>query len=110
MKIISRILLVALALLVVSELLPGVIVDDVFTAIGAAFVLSLLNAIVRPVLVILTLPITVVTLGVFILVVNALLFWTAAGFFSGVTVTDFWNALLGSVIISIVSVFGNRFL
>lgn len=108
MKWITKILVTAVALLIVAELLPGVTVDGVFTAIAAALVLGILNAVVRPVLVILTLPITIVTLGLFIFVINALLFWFTASFFTAISVDSFTSALLGSLLVSIISVIGNR--
>ncbi len=110
MKTISKVLLVALALLVISEFLPGVAVDGVYSAIVSAIVLGLLNLFVRPVLFVLTLPITILTLGLFTFVLNALLIWFVASFIEGFTITGFVPAFLASLIISIVSTLGNKVL
>ena len=110
MKLLTRVLLVALTLLIVAELLPGVEVTGIYAAIIGAVVLGLLNVFVRPILIILTLPVTIVTLGLFILVINALLFWFAASFLDGIVVSGFWSALFGSLIVSIVSSIGNRYI
>lgn len=109
-NIIIRILLGALALLLVAEVVPGISVDGLYPAVIAAIVLGLLNGIVRPILVILTLPVTIVTLGLFIFVINAALFLFAASFIAGFSVSGFWVALLGSVLVSVVTTVGNRLL
>lgn len=110
MKLLTRILLVAVVLLVVAELFPGIHISGVSTAIIAAVILGLLNAVVRPVLIILTLPVTVLTLGLFLLVINALLFWFAASFLDGFDVSGFWAAFFGSLVVSVASSIGNRFI
>ena len=110
MKIIAKILITALALLIVARFVPGVEVDGLYTALIAAVVLGALNLVARPVLVLLTLPITIVTLGLFIFVINALLFWFAASFIEGFSVSGFWTALIGSVIVSVISAIGNKFI
>ena len=110
MKILARVLITALALLLVAELIPGIIVEGLFAAIIAAIILGLLNLIARPVLVVLTLPITILTLGLFIFIINAVLFWFVASFVEGFDVSGFWPALLGSLIVSIVSAIGNKFI
>lgn len=109
-NIIIRILLGALALLLVAEVVPGISVDGLYPALIAAVVLGLLNGIVRPILVVLTLPVTIVTLGLFIFVINAALFLFAASFIDGFRVDGFWIALLGSVLVSVVTTLGNRLL
>lgn len=106
----TKTLLVALLLLLVQEIVPGVFIEDVYVAVIAAFVLGVLNAVVRPILVILTLPITIVTLGLFIFVINAGLFMFAASFLEGFSVANFGSALLASIIVSIGSTIGNRFI
>jgi putative membrane protein len=100
MKLILRWLLLA-ALLLVAHLYPGVTVASFGAAMVAALVLGLLNTLVRPLLVLLTLPVTLVTLGLFLFVINALMFWSAAGVLSGFNVTGFGAALVGSVIYSL---------
>jgi putative membrane protein len=93
----------ALALLIVAYLFPGVQVQDWKAAAVAALVLGLVNMLVKPVLVLLTLPITVVTLGLFLLVINALLFWGVASVVPGFQVSGFWAALLGAVLYSLIT-------
>ena len=103
MKLIVRWLLLAAALLLVAHLSPGVTVNSFSAALVAALVLGLLNTLVRPLLVLLTLPVTVLTLGLFLFVINALMFWAAAGLLEGFRVDGFGAALIGSVIYSIAS-------
>ena len=109
-QIISRVLITALALLIVAKIIPGITVEGLYVAVVAAIVLGFLNLIVRPILVILTLPVTIVTLGLFIFVINAALFLFAASFIEGFSVDGFWYALLGSLIVSIISTIGNKFI
>ena len=101
MKLIVRWLLLAAALLLVAHLSPGVSVNSFGAALVAALVLGLLNILVRPLLVLLTLPVTVLTLGLFLFVINALMFWAAAGVLDGFNVNGFAAALIGSVIYSL---------
>jgi len=101
MKLIVRWLLLAAALLLVARLYPGVTVASFGAAMVAALVLGLLNTLVRPLLVLLTLPVTLVTLGLFLFVINALMFWSAAGVISGFHVAGFGAALVGSLIYSL---------
>ncbi len=98
----ARWLLSAAALLLVAYVYSGVEVKTFTAALIAALVLGLLNTIVRPVLVVLTLPVTVVTLGLFLFVINALMFWAAAGLLDGFHVRDFVAALIGSLIYSVI--------
>ena len=100
MKLIVKWLLSAAALLAVAYLYHGVEVKTFGAAMIAAFVIGLFNMILRPVLVLLTLPVTVITLGLFLFVINALMFWSAAGVLDGFYVRDFGAALLGSLIYS----------
>ena len=101
MKLIVRWLLLAAALLLVAHVYPGVTVASFSSAMIAALVLGLLNALVRPLLVLLTLPVTLITLGLFLFVINALMFWSASGLLSGFNVAGFSAALIGSVIYSL---------
>jgi putative membrane protein len=101
MKIILTWLLAACALLLVAYLYPGVQVQSLTSALIAAAVIGLFNAVLRPILVILTLPVTIVTLGLFLFVINALLFWAAASVLSGFQVSGFVAALVGSLIYSV---------
>lgn len=101
MKLIVRWLLLAAALLLVAHLYPGVQVRSFGAAMIAALVLGLLNTLLRPLLVLLTLPVTLLTLGLFFFVINALLFWAAASMLSGFHVAGFAAALIGSLIYSL---------
>jgi putative membrane protein len=98
LKLIAKWLLSASALLFVAYIYTGVQVTSFTAAMLAALVIGLLNAVVRPVLVVLTLPVTVLTLGLFLFVINALVFWLAAGVLDGFQVRGFGAALLGSLI------------
>jgi len=94
----------AVALLLIGYLLPQIVaVDGVMAALAAAFVLGLVNAVVRPLFVLLTLPVTVVTLGAFLLVINGLLLWLVSAFVSGFHVNGFLGAVVGSILLSVVS-------
>ncbi len=100
MKLIFNWLLSATALLAVAYLYSGVVVTSFTAALLAAAVLGGLNMVVRPILILLTLPVTLVTLGLFLFVINALLFWTAASLLSGLDVRGFGAALVGSLLYS----------
>jgi len=100
LKLIVRWLLLAAALLLVAHLYSGVTIASFGSAMVAALVLGLLNTLVRPLLVLLTLPVTLVTLGLFLFVINALMFWSAASLLDGFGVTGFAAALIGSLIYS----------
>jgi putative membrane protein len=103
MTLLARWILNAAALLLVAYLYPGVHVDGFPTAIVAALILGLVNAVVRPILIILTLPVTLLTLGLFLFVINALLFWLVAEIVPGFAVGGFVAALIGSILYSIVT-------
>jgi putative membrane protein len=98
LKLVVKWLLSASALLFVAYIYDGVEITTFGAAMAAAVVIGLLNAVMRPVLVVLTLPVTVLTLGLFLFVINALVFWAAAGLLSGFTVHDFGAALVGSLL------------
>jgi len=101
MKMLLRWGLLAAALLLVAHLYSGVAVRSFGSALVAALVLGLLNALVRPVLVLLTLPVTVLTLGLFLFVVNAAMFYAAASLLDGLQVAGFGAALVGSLLYSL---------
>ena len=101
MKIVVRWLLLAAALLLVAQIYSGVVVASFTSALIAALVLGLFNTLLRPVLVLLTLPVTVVTLGLFLFVINALMFFFAASVLQGFSVTGFGAALIGSLLYSL---------
>lgn len=109
-KLIARLIVTALALLLVAEVVPGIEVENLYIAIIASLVLGLLNIFVKPLLVILTLPITILTLGLFLFVINAVLFWFAASFIDGFAVSGFWPAFFGSLIVTIISTFASKLL
>lgn len=100
MKLIAKWLLSAAALLLVAEIYDGVELTGYTTALWAAFVIGLLNLFIRPILVLLTLPVTVLTLGLFLFIINAMMFWWAASVLDGFQVRGFGAALLGSFIYS----------
>ena len=101
MKIVARWLLLAAALLLVTHIYSGVSVTSFGSALIAALVIGLLNALLRPILVLLTLPVTVLTLGLFLFVINALMFYLAAQVLDGFNVTGFVAALIGSLLYSL---------
>ncbi|MBC7601146.1 MAG: phage holin family protein [Ramlibacter sp.] len=104
MKLIVKWLLSAAALLLVAYLYSGVQITSFGSAMLAAFVIGLLNTVLRPVLVVLTLPVTVITLGLFLFVINALMFWGASALLSGFQVSGFVAALIGSLIYSVIGI------
>lgn len=104
LKLIVKWLLSASALLFVAYVYDGVEVRSFGSALLAAFVIGLLNTVVRPVLVVLTLPVTVVTLGLFLFVINALMFWASAALLDGFLVRSFLAALVGSLIYSLIGI------
>jgi len=93
----------AVALMAVAYLVPGISVASFVTALVAALVLGLVNAVIKPILILLTLPATLLTLGLFIFVVNGLLFWFVGSFIDGFTVSGFWPGMFGAIAYSIVS-------
>ena len=98
-----RLVIQTLALLVVGYTVPGIVVEGVAPAIVAALIFGVINAIVRPLLLLLTLPITVVTLGLFILVINGLCLGLTAYLVQGFSIAGLWPAVLGAVVMSLIS-------
>jgi len=103
MKILIVWLINAAALFALPYVFPWVQVDTFWTALVAALVLGLVNALIRPLLVLLTLPATLVTLGLFIFVINGLLFWAVGSFVSGFHVGGFWSGVFGAIVYSLIS-------
>ncbi|WNM19309.1 phage holin family protein [Flavobacterium capsici] len=101
MKLLIRILITAILVMVVAYLMKGVIVDEFTTALSVAIVLALLNFFVKPILVLFTLPITIFTLGLFLLVINACIILLCSHFVDGFEVASFWTAMLFSIILSL---------
>jgi putative membrane protein len=95
----------AVALLVVAYILPGIAVASFWSAMWAALVLGLINMLVKPLFVLLTLPITIVTVGLFLFVINALMFWLAGSILKGFQVNGFWWAVGGALLYSLISGF-----
>ena len=93
----------ALALMAVAYLMPSIQLSSFGAALVAALVLGLVNAVVRPILVLLTLPVTILTLGLFIFVLNGLLFWMVGSWLEGFWVGGFWAGVLGAIVFSIIS-------
>lgn len=110
MTLIARVLITAIALLIAAELFPGLSVSGPYIAIVAAVLLGVVNLIIRPIIFVLTLPITILTLGLFQFVLNALLFWFVASFVEDFDIDSFLTALLGSLTISVVSAVGSWFM
>ena len=103
MKLLFVWLINAVALAAVAWLIPGIAVAGAGTALVAALVLGLINAVIKPILILLTLPATLLTLGLFIFVINGLLFWAVGSFVPGFMVSGFWVGFLGAIVYSIVS-------
>ncbi|MGV3655032.1 MAG: phage holin family protein [Noviherbaspirillum sp.] len=103
MRLLLTWLINTLALFAVPYLMQSVRIESFGTALIAALVLGLVNTLVRPILVLLTLPVTLLTLGLFILVINGLMFWAVAQMVSGFQVAGFWSAVGGALLYSIIS-------
>lgn len=110
LKLITKLLIIVIALLVVSNYVPGIIVESFYIALIVAVILGLINLLIKPILLVLTLPINLLTLGLFTFVLNALLFWFVASFVQGFEVNGFIPAFIGAFIVSVFSWLGNRFL
>lgn len=103
MKFLARLLLNGLAIIVAAWLVPGLELSDTGTALWAGAILGLVNAVIRPMLFVLTLPITLVTLGLFIFVLNAACLALTAWVLPGFSISGFWPALIGALVVSVVS-------
>ena len=105
-----RTLVVALGLWLASQLVSGITITGGWTLLGAALLLGIVNAVVRPLLILLTLPITVVTLGLFLLVINAAMLGLVAWMFDGFTIAGFWPAVFGAIVVSVTGWFASYFI
>ena len=105
-----RLVIGALGLWLAEQIVPGIVVANVGTLVAAAFLLGVANAVVRPVFIILTLPITVITLGLFLLVINAAMLALVALILPGFHIASFWAALFGAVIVSITGWIASSFI
>ncbi|MFC1599149.1 phage holin family protein [Patescibacteria group bacterium] len=103
MYLILRWLINAIAIIAIAFYLPGVAVSGFYAALIAALILGIINAIIRPLLILLTLPVNILTLGLFTLIINAVLFWFASTIVKGFEVADFKAAFLGALIMWLVS-------
>ena len=109
MGFLIRVLVNAFAIYLIAQIVPGIEVSSFLTALGAGLVLGLINAIVRPILVVLTLPVTLVTLGLFLFVLNGLCLWLTSQVVRGFEVHGFWAAVFGALIVGVVSWILNAF-
>ena len=104
MKFLISLVINMATIMIIAYLFPRLIwVNSWVSALGAAFLLGIVNAIIRPIFILLTLPITILTLGLFLLIINALMLWLVAALVGGFHVNGFWGAFFGSILISIVS-------
>ncbi len=104
MRFLIRLLIHMVTIMLIAYLFPDLIwVDGWVSALGAAFLLGIVNAIIRPIFILLTLPLTILTLGVFLLVINGLMLWLVSGLVGGFQVNGFFGAFFGSILISLVS-------
>jgi putative membrane protein len=104
MKFLIRLLINMATIMIIAYLFPSLIwVDGWVSVLAAAFLLGIVNALIRPIFVLLTLPLTLITLGLFLLVINALMLWLVAGLVGGFHVSGFWGAFFGSILISLIS-------
>ena len=111
MRFLFRLLINVVAILIIAHIVPSLIqVDGFLAALVAAILLGIVNTIIRPILVILTFPLTLLSFGLFLLVINGLMLWLVSAFVSGFHVSGFWGALFGSILISIASWILSKFL
>jgi len=103
MRLIIRWILNAVALMQIPEVLTSITIDSYTAALLSALLLEFVNAIIQPLLILITLPITTLTLGLFTLVINALMFWSVSGLVQGFVVPDFWTAFWGALLYSVLT-------
>ncbi len=109
-RILGKIFITSLTLLFVAKLVPGIHLESFYTALFAAILLGVMNLIARPILILITLPVTILTLGLFIFIINAVIFGFVADVIPGFAVDSMLDALIGSIIVSIVSTTANKLL
>lgn len=109
MGFVLKVLVNAFAIYFIAQIVPGIEVAGVWTALGAGLVLGLVNAVVRPILLVLTLPVTLVSLGLFLVVLNAFCLWLVSLVVKGFMIHGFWAALFGALLVSVVSFVLNAF-
>ena len=103
MNLLTRIIISTISIMVVGYILPGVVVSSVYTAFVVAVILALLNSIVKPILIILTLPVTIITLGLFLLVINGVIVLIANHFINGFSVSGLFTAIIFSLLVSLIN-------
>ncbi len=108
MKVILRFFLIALTILALPSIVPGITVTGFYAAVVAAVLLGLLNFFIKPIIGLITLPLNVITLGLFGLVINGFLLWFVATFVNGFTVAGFWPAFWGGLIVSFIHWVGHK--
>ena len=108
MKFLLRVLITTVNAFVLAYILPGIAIDNIFTAILVALLLGFMDAIVKPILIVLTLPVTIVTLGLFLLVINGIIMLSVGYFIDGFKVDGFWYALLFSLLLSFFNSFVHK--
>lgn len=110
MQILLRWLLSAVAIIITAKLIPGIHVASFWSSLWIALILGLINSIIRPLLILITLPINIFTLGLFTFVINGLLILFASSVIKGFEVSGFWTAVLFSIVLSMISYLLNQFL
>ena len=110
MGILIRIVVNALAIIVAAKVIPGIELNGILSALAAGLVLGLVNAVVRPILIFLTFPLTLLTLGLFLIVLNGFCFWLTSALVTGFEIHGFWPAVFGALLVSLVSWVLNAFL
>jgi len=109
-ELLTKWLIAALSILLAAYLIPGISVESFYVALIVAVLLAVVNLIFKPILVVLTLPVNIITLGLFTFVINALLFWFVETIVKGFYVDGFWAAFLGALVVSIATNLGNKLL
>ncbi|MGD9387169.1 MAG: phage holin family protein [Gammaproteobacteria bacterium] len=105
-----RMLISAISLWLAALVVPGMHLEGILTVLGAALVLGIVNAFIRPVVVLLTLPLTIITLGLFLLVVNAMMLGLVSAMFAGFSISGFWSAVFGAIFVSFFSWLASAFI
>ncbi|MFO7815464.1 MAG: phage holin family protein [Halanaerobiales bacterium] len=108
--LLAKLLITMVALLITAYILPGMTINGIFAGFFAALILGVVNIVVKPIFIILTLPLTILTMGLFLLIINGLMLWLASGIVPGFLITGFWTAVFGSILLSIVTWFLNQVL
>lgn len=105
-----RMLISAISLWLAALVVPGMHLEGLFTVLGAALVLGIVNAVIRPIVILLTLPLTIITLGLFLLVVNAMMLGLVSAMFDGFSISGFWSAVFGAIFVSFFSWLASAFI